>query len=129
MLSRNSALSLAASLYVASWCCPLQCLAQEVRFLVQRSNLAGYRYHEAPAVAANLLPGTALDLIREADNPYDANAIRVEWQGRKLGYVPRLRNAALAWAMDRGERLSARVVADPLSNRARGRVTFEVYLH
>ena len=31
------------------------------------------------------------------------------WRGRKLGYVPRRDNAALAWGLDRGEPLQARI--------------------
>jgi hypothetical protein len=31
----------------------------------------------------------------------------VDWQGRKLGYIPRLDNAAASQLLDRGERLEA----------------------
>jgi hypothetical protein len=67
-------------------------------------------------------------LVREPANAFDANAVRVEWHGRKLGYVPRRQNAALAWGMDRGERVTARIsrlAAHP--NPAR-RIEFEVYV-
>jgi hypothetical protein len=50
-------------------------------------------------------------LAREPDNPYDANAVRVEWRGRKLGYVPRRDNAAVARHLDRGTALEARIAA------------------
>src|SRR5690349_11997707 len=83
--------------------------AQQVRMLVQSSPLAGYNYHEAPAVFAAMRPGDALSLVREPDNPHDANAVRVEWQAHKLGYVPRTQNAVLAWALDKGEPLDARI--------------------
>lgn len=102
--------------------------AQEVSLLVQRSTLAGYRYYEAPALAAVLQPGETLDLVREPDNPHDANAVRVEWRGRKLGYVPRASNAALAWAMDRGETVFARAVREETQRRSRRRVVFDVLL-
>jgi hypothetical protein len=102
--------------------------AQEVSLLIQRSTLAGYRYHQAPALAAAMKVGDTLDLVREPDNPYDANAVRVEWQGRKLGYVPRASNAALAWAMDGGETVTARVAREETPRRARGRVVFEILL-
>ena len=102
--------------------------AQEVSLLIQRSTLAGYRYHQAPALAAALKSGDTLDLVREPDNPHDANAVRVEWQGRKLGYVPRASNAALAWAMDGGETVTARVVREDTPRRVRRRVVFEVLL-
>ena len=99
-----------------------------IQILVQSSPLAGYRHGEAAAVWPLLRPGDPLELVREAENPNDANAVRVDWRGRKLGYVPRRENAALAWGIDRGTRLRARVsrlVEHP--NRAR-RIEFEVYL-
>lgn len=53
--------------------------------------------------------GDRLALIREADNPYDKNAVRVEWRGAKLGYLPRAENRAVAAAIDAGERVDARI--------------------
>ena len=101
---------------------------QSVQLLVQSSPLAGFRYAEAAAVMSLMHRGDALDLVREQDNPHDPDAVRVEWRGRKLGYVPRRQNAALAWGLDRGTPLRARVsrlVDHP--NPAR-RIEFEVYI-
>jgi len=99
-----------------------------VRLLVQNSLLAGFRYAEAAEVWPQLSAGDALDLVREPDNPHDANAVRVEWRGRKLGYVPRAENGALAWAMDRGEPLRARVSRLAEHRNPRRRIEFEVYI-
>ena len=111
----------------------LLCLAcsahgQSVQFLVQSSPLAGFRYGEAAAVMPMLQPGDALELVREEDNPHDPNAVRVEWRGHKLGYVPRRENAALAWGLDRGTAIRARIskLAEH-ANPAR-RIEFEVYI-
>lgn len=102
--------------------------AQEVRVVVQSSPLAGFRYHDAPAVFAQLRPGDPLTLVREPANTHDANAVRVEWQGHRLGYVPRGENAAVAWALDRGEPLQARVSRVREHPNPRMRVEFEVYM-
>jgi len=106
----------------------LPAAAQEVRLLLQSSPLAGFRYHEAAALWPQMQVGDALELVREPGNPHDPKAIRVDWRGHKLGYVPRAQNDALAWAMDRGQRISARISllqehADP-----RRRIEFEVYV-
>ena len=77
--------------------------------LVQVSLAAGLRHHEAKAVWDRMQTGDALTLVREPENPYDANAVRVDWQGHKLGYIPRTQNQAVARQMDRGNRLEARV--------------------
>lgn len=109
-------------------CLPAQAQNPSIQLLVQSSPLAGFRYGEAAAVMPILQPGDALELVREEDNPHDPNAVRVEWRGRKLGYVPRRENAALAWGLDRGTPMRARVsrlVEHP--NPAR-RIEFEVYL-
>ena len=101
---------------------------QNVKLLVQSSPLAGFRYGEGAAVWPLLQLGDDLQLVREAGNPHDANAVRVDWQGRSLGYVPRRENAALAWGLDRGTPLRARVsrlLEHP--NPAR-RIEFEVYI-
>ena len=101
--------------------------APAVRLLVQSSALAGYRHHAALEVWPELRVGDALELAHEADNPHDPNAVSLWWRGRKLGYVPRRENAALAWGLERGEALKARISRlAPHPNPAR-RIEFEVY--
>jgi hypothetical protein len=125
---RSPSSLLAAALLLAA----AQALGDErrpsLRLLVQESSLAGYRYAEASEVWPLLRVGDPLELSREPDNPHDPNAIRVEWRGRKLGYVPRRENAALAWGLARGEALRARITRlEQHPNPAR-RVRFEVYV-
>jgi hypothetical protein len=100
--------------------------AQEVTLVVQSSPLAGFRYHAAAEVWDELRIGDRLELARERDNPHDANAVSVSWRGRKLGYVPRYANAALAWGMDRGAALAARVSRLAPEARPSRRLEFEV---
>ncbi len=96
--------------------------------LVQTSPLAGFRHGAAAEVWQDLHAGARLLLVRDADKPFDANAVRVLWQGRMLGYVPRRENAALAWALDRGETLHARISkAEWHPNPAR-RIAFDVFV-
>ncbi|MCX8087625.1 MAG: HIRAN domain-containing protein [Rhodocyclaceae bacterium] len=85
--------------------------AESVRLLVQSSPLAGFQYHAGEALWDELKVGDRLTLIREPENPYDARAVRVEWRGHKLGYLPRAENEAVAAAMDRGERVEGRIAA------------------
>lgn len=82
-----------------------------LRILVQSSPLAGFQYHEAGAIWHEMKAGDALQLRREPDNAHDAHAIRVEWRGRMLGYLPRAENRAVATQMDRpgGDRIEARI--------------------
>jgi hypothetical protein len=81
----------------------------EALIIVQRSALAGIRHYEAGGVWRDMYAGDRLELVREPDNPYDPNAVRIDWRGRKLGYLPRHDNAAVARQLDRGAELEARV--------------------
>ncbi|MGB0723539.1 MAG: HIRAN domain-containing protein [Gammaproteobacteria bacterium] len=81
-----------------------------------RTPIAGFRYGAGSGVLGRLAPGARLTLVREPENPHDANAVRVDWQGVKLGYLPRAVNAAIARALDAmanasspGDALEARV--------------------
>ncbi len=87
----------------------LAATAGEVRVLVQSSPLAGFRYYAGEDLWHDMREGDRLTLVREADNPHDANAVRVEWRGRKLGYLPRAENRSVAAAMDNGEAVDARI--------------------
>ena len=103
--------------------------AQErVRLLVQSSPLAGFRHHAAAEVWSELRVGDRLELAREPQNPHDRNAVRVLWRGRVLGYVPRRENAALAWGLDRGTPLRARISALAEHPNPARRLRFDVYV-
>ena len=115
-------------LAVLCLCLPAQGQSPAIQLLVQSSPLAGFRYGEAAAVMPMLQTGDALELVREEDNPHDPNAVRVEWRGRKLGYVPRRQNAALAWGLDRGTPMRARVSRLAEHPNPARRIEFEVYL-
>lgn len=102
--------------------------AETVKILVQSSPLAGSQYYAVAEVWPRMQLGDRLTLTREPDNRHDRNAIRVDWNGRQLGYVPRAENRAVAAALDRGERLEARVSRLRQEPDPWRRVEFEVYL-
>ncbi|SFW22694.1 HIRAN domain-containing protein [Nitrosovibrio sp. Nv17] len=102
--------------------------------LIQTSPIAGFQYHDGEAVWTGLRVGQALTLVRESRNPHDGKAVRVDWLGHKLGYVPRSENHAVAELLDRGAKLSARIAALSEKRDAHGwksnwdRVRLEVLL-
>jgi len=77
------------------------------KILILRTRLAGFHYHEGPALLDRLQPGQRLDLVREPANPHDSDAVRIDWHGHSLGYVPRHHNYAPARLLDNGEPLRA----------------------
>ena len=110
-----------------AWALPLRAEVA-AHILLQDSPLAGFQYHAGKALWPQLKVGDALTLVREPDNPYDAQAVRVDWQGRKLGYVPRRENADVARIMDRGGRPAARINRLAEGRDPWSRVRFEILL-
>jgi len=102
--------------------------AQQVRVLVQSSPLAGFRYYAGEALWQDMKVGDELALIREPDNPHDANAVRIEWRGRKLGYLPRVENRAVATEMDRGAPVAARIAALTQDRNPWKRLRVDIYV-
>ena len=119
----NRRLALLSLLWV--WALPLYAQVA-AHILLQDSPLAGFQYYAGKTLWPQMQVGDALTLVREPDNTHDAKAVRVEWQGHKIGYVPRRENADVARFMDGGQTLVARIVRlaevrDPWS-----RVRFEI---
>jgi hypothetical protein len=115
-MNGTSKLRFAVGLAVAA--CTPPCWGGEIMIVVQRSPLAAFRHYDAKEVWRDVKAGDRLELVREPDNPYDPNAVRIEWRGLKLGYLPRRSNDAVARQLDRGAALEARV-AQVKENRNR----------
>ena len=98
------------------------------RIVVQDSPLAGFKYYEGKDVWSELRVGDALRLVREPANPHDANAIRVEWNGRMLGYVPRRDNPHLARQLDHGAAIEARITELKSQRNGRQLLSYEIFV-
>ena len=77
---------------------------------------------------AHLQVGDRLALVRESDNTYDPNAVRVEWHGEKLGYVPHAGNATVAKLLDKGIKVSGRIINLHPGRSQWQRILFEVVI-
>lgn len=102
--------------------------AAEARIIVQESPLAGFQYYEGKALWDMMRAGDPLRLVREPQNPHDANAVRIEWRGEMLGYIPRRENADVARQMDLGAPVKARIVRLTEARNPWQRIRFEVYV-
>jgi hypothetical protein len=100
--------------------------AAEAVIVVQQSPIAGFRHYDGVEIWRRMSVGDRLQLVREPDNPYDSNAIRVSWREHMLGYVPQRDNAAVARQLDRGVALEARVAAVRENRNRSVRIEFEV---
>ena len=101
-------------------------MTDRIPILLMACPIAGFQYHAGEAYWPELKPGDELLLCREHGNHYDARAIRVEWRGVPLGYVPREANFTVAQMLDRGERIKARIAMLRESSDPWMRVMMEV---
>lgn len=51
-----------------------------------------------------------IDLVREPDNEYDPNAIRVDADGLKVGYIPGIVAQVMGPQIDSGSKFDAKVI-------------------
>ena len=102
--------------------------AESIKLLVQSSPLAGFQFYAGRALWDEMKAGDALVLVREPDNPHDPRAVRVEWRGRKLGYLPRAENRAVAEEMDRGGQVAARIARLERHRDPWKRIRIEVFV-
>jgi len=98
------------------------------RLLILRTRLAGARFHVDPETFDQLRPGDALTLTREPENPHDLDAIRADWRGRPIGYLPSDHNYAPARLLDQGERLEARIGDLDIEQRPKWPLEIDVFL-
>jgi hypothetical protein len=92
-----------------------------VPVLMMECFLAGLQYNEAGKYWDHLSIGESLTLVREPGNPHDARAVRVDWLGATLGYLPCEATFAVSQMLDRGELVEARI-----ANKREGAILVEV---
>lgn len=90
--------------------------------------VAGFQYYAGQRAWEGLKAGDGLTLVRETGNPHDANAIRIEWRGEMLGFVPRAGNVSVAKLMDKGVKVSGRIVHLQPGRSHWQRILFEIVL-
>jgi hypothetical protein len=100
----------------------------EAYLLVQVCFVTGFEHYDGKRVFSRMQVGDRLRLQRETGNPHDGNAVRVEWQGYKVGYVPRNSNEGIARQLDFGNRLRARVIRLSRHRDPNRRIEMEIFL-
>ena len=110
---------------VLAWCSK-QADWQAAAHVLLRAAIRGFDHAEGPQVFPQLAPGDALQLVREPANPYDARAVRIDWRGHKLGYIPRDDNVDIARRLDAGEALAATISTVAQQATAWDAVEFEI---
>lgn len=63
------------------------------------------KFESDGGVLSNLTVGSCLNAVYEPENPQDKNAVRLEYRGEKIGYVPKGDNPAFATALTVGKKI------------------------
>lgn len=100
----------------------------ERHLILQTSPLAGFQHYAGRVLFPLMQIGDGLTLQREPANPYDPQAVRVEWRGTQIGYAPRAENIDLARLMDRGTRVEGRILHLQNSRDPWKRILMELYI-
>lgn len=84
---------------------------EKVKNLVMESDVVGIKFVDNwQERLADVENGSELTLEYERDNEHDKNAISVvNSRGDHIGYIPKERNAAIAYLVENGRRMAARV--------------------
>lgn len=129
-MALNQLLNMRLLALLLGWALAGPVLATEVtaQILVQSSPLAGFQYYAGKALWNELHEGDVLTLVREPDNVHDPRAVRVEWHGVKLGYVPQRDNAAVARMLDNGTTINANISRLIKTRNPWQRILFDVYV-
>lgn len=98
------------------------------RVYVMTVLVAGLRHHDAKQVWEALAIGDPLELVREPANEEDRNAVRIEWCGFHLGYLPKERNSDIARQLDRGAPLLARITQIAKYRNHRKKLQLEIFV-
>ena len=69
--------------------------APKAAYVICMFHIAGFQYYDGPELVHGIKEGDALSMVMEPDNPVDPFAVRLEWKGRKVGYVPRSDNGVV----------------------------------
>ncbi len=127
-MSRRLFFERIAALVGVSVATPLAFATPSRQIELQRSPVAGFQYHQGEMVWQMLAVGTPLTLVREPENHYDPRAVRIDWHGHKLGYVPRIDNAAVSYLLDNGQGVVAQIVSLKDSTNPWDRIELSIHL-
>jgi HIRAN domain len=97
------------------------------RIVLQNVATAGLRHHDAKEVWAELRVGDSISLVREQNNAHDPDAVRVDWKGRVMGYLPRDANRFIARLLDRGNDIRAHISLIDKYRNHRRKLEIEIF--
>lgn len=84
---------------------------QNRRYILNNVFITGFQHHAGPGLLHELEVGTPLTLVREPENIYDKYAVRIEYRGRHVGFIPREQNRSVSEMLQQGAPLECSITA------------------
>jgi len=81
------------------------------QMILTNTRISAFRYYDGPLIADMLETGLLLRLSREPGNRFDPQAVEVYAGDAKLGYISHTENSSIAWLMDTGIWVKARITS------------------
>lgn len=78
-------------------------------FVLNDTHIAGFQFHDGPGVLWAMREGETVKLVAEPDNRHDKWAVRIERQGKHIGYLPRKQNHAVSRLLQQGCKVRCKI--------------------
>lgn len=90
--------------------------------------VAGLQFTKAKEFLDNIKAQDAVTLTPEPENQYDPKAVRVDWDSRKLGYIPRTHNSAVFDTLVEGPN-KLRAIVNKVDPAAKSHMSVELAIY
>ena len=79
---------------------PINAFQEYEKIYVLQCFVRGFKYYEGPKLLNIMTNGSSLQLVREPNNKYDEDAIKLVYNNKKIGYIPAEENSLLSKIID-----------------------------
>ena len=90
--------------------------------------IAGYQFYDGDKIINKLIVGDELEINAEPKNKHDRNAVRISYNGFKIGYAPRIDNKLLSELLQNDIKMHCVVFDSAPDEDTWNRITVQVFL-
>ena len=81
------------------------------KFLLNIFSVAGSQFYDGDSIINDLQVGDLLKLVTELNNPFDKFAVKIKYQEKQVGYVPRSDNRYIARMIEQRMQLDCEILS------------------
>ena len=79
-------------------------------YVLNQFSVAGFQHYDGPELLGVMKPGDNLQLRVETKSPCGESAVRILWNHRMVGYVPRSDNRHISRLLQQGAPVTGRII-------------------